>query len=284
MFLLFALLAVVMGGGDDEVEVTGTRVVPRPPKRQVKMTQARDEPGLRVFDEAAAWMVGDENAGTWWPGYARQSGVKDLRWGVCMDTIAHDIMKRAEASGGDGAGISKAVRIHDAIALWVTNFWQIGDVGVGDIAQWVKKQLCLRFKWPLMTYKVPFYQKDPAGSETQRYWEVDRVEQNLYPPKHPLPEVEGWNRVWINEIRNPTRLASKTRNVEAMLVYFPTVHQTVELLTKSTVRALLRFDTDTQPTGSISSGDLAGAAFGKSKFWPARSSKAEPEYAGEDDA
>ena len=239
MFALFALIAAVVAAGGGAVAVQRVQQVLRP-KKLVSMGGA---PGLKTFADNSPDITLDADAGTWWPDYMRAVGCKTFRWGVCWRTLTDDL---AEYDGQKWAG-----GVHE-IGEAVANIWSIGDWGLGDIATWLQELLCIRMKWGLQKYFWRMDINDPSGGQQIPLWEVDRKAGDLYAPDNPLPYRPGWTRVWVNEPRNPTRLDAKTRSPFALLVYFPVEKVTVELLSKSDIRALLGM----QAEGALNPDDL----------------------------
>lgn len=240
MFALLAMLAAVVAAGGATQQV---RRVERVPLKKKELVSTGAPPGLKVFADNSPDITRDENAGTWWPDYVRSDGCKTFKWGVCISTLVSDL---AAYDGQKWAGTA-----HD-VGRSIANIWSIGDWGLGDIATWLLDQLCIRMQWGLYKYYWRMDINDPSGGQQLPMWEVDRKAGDLFAPEHPLPYQPGWDRVWVNEPRNPTRLDSKTRSPSSLLVYYPSEHQTIELLGKAQIRRLLRM----QAPGSLNPDDL----------------------------
>jgi hypothetical protein len=200
----------------------------------------------------------DEPNVYWSPGYLKSDGCKDFRWGLCYDDLIDSIMSDPD--------VPQWTRDLKTIIPVIA---KVFSADAARIADWIEKNVCVRFKWPLYGYYWL-----GGGS---RWLAVSRHDADrrliAATPLHPFPTKSGYKRVWFSK-EGP----AMTRSDRAIQVYWPDreTPKLAELLQVVEIRAMLRLDY--RASGSINAKKLAEAACGKSKWWLARRSKAMEEF------
>lgn len=216
--------------------------------------------GLRV------WGDNEQDTGaTYRPTYIKWSSCSDMMWGFCakdfLDNLGHQNTPRFQA------GYENFMKI----LAWI--------FPAADIATWLTKNFCMRFKFRLNVWGDDYGGK---GWEVGR-WPADQLAVGV--PNSPLVKREGWHRVWI---RNG-EFDSSTRNTTTVQLFFPSnpaypenkTSIMMELLSTKEIRAMLRLDANV--SGAMQIDRLAwavgaGGCGDGAKFWLATRTKAMKEF------
>lgn len=200
-------------------------------------------PALRVFGDD----VHDAKA-TYRPDYLKSKGCKNFYWGLCFEDFIRELGKQTP----------NAMAARDLALRVIYSIYPVA----GKIAEWITKNICLIFKFPLRLWG------DQYGNSG---WEIARKAETVA-DNHPspLPYREGYHRIWVR--KRPHDSSSRNENIVRILFSRADFENDksieIELASTYDIRGMLRLDPHV--TGALNAKQLAGAGCGKSKFWQAR--------------
>lgn len=263
MLWLLALAVVVAAGETEDEPIAARRVIPPPermpvPKRATVVDLGEEaEPGIRLWGESST-----DTEATWVPGYQKSLGCKKFRWGFCTQQWFDHMDEEAKKQGA--AGI-KVLEFVEKAMWWIVRFY---SVQAAEIARWVMRNFCFRFSFPMRKYE--------AVNGWTGYAIHIQTDTRLYPPAHPLQPRSGWKRVWMRMGPN------WTRNEQTVTVFWPASEPggpiVQEIVNGYQLRGMLRMDSDVTGAMDVRSLAHSNGICDKAHWWPARKSKAKPEF------